>query len=136
MEIRGNIDALIEYLKAEDDRVIIKDALHTWRNSNHEQIWAMGWDVANKMHLGINKTKKNKIKNTILDCENGENGEIVISLKKFNNFYYAVKDNLTEMYKHGDKAHRNAVVDTMAVIDNMLGDIRPDRRILFSKDKE
>lgn len=131
MEIRGNVDALIEYLKAEEDREVIRISLLTWRNTDHERVWQKGWDTANNFHISLARSKKNKIKNSILECD-----DQTISLKEFNKFYYGVKDEITEMYRHGDKAHRDAAVDVQTTMDNRLGDIRPDRRILFSKDKE
>jgi hypothetical protein len=147
MEIRGDIDALINHLKVEDDIIVIKNALALWKNKDVETAWNKGWQARHKMQVGLNKCKNLRIKNSILDCELDENEEKIIHLKKFIEFYYGVRDELIsyarlpeddeelDLYEPGD-SKSSIIIDVMAIIDNRLGNIKPDRRILFSKDAE
>lgn len=146
MEIRGDINALIGYLKAEESLEVIKDALVKWKNSGLEDSWNRGWQARHKMQVGLNNCKRLRIKNSILDCEtDGE--EKIIQLKKFIEFYYGVRDELISYARLpendeewedciSDDIKINIIIDVMAIIDNRLGNIRPDRRILFSKDED
>jgi len=128
----SNIDVLVKYLASCTDENEIKSLVVDYGNvrcaAGIESEGKNSRDFLRK----INFCKNKRIKNFILDWDE-DNG--AVTLKEFTTFITAVDDVLREMIENGDEAHCAAASDVSGVVWNRIGDIKIDRRLLFSKDE-
>lgn len=128
-----NWDLLLDYLRVGIDRDEAKKAIESYGNARVESAVEREWKRAMKFFRAVNRTRRNKFKNDILDYDE-ENG--CISLKEFTKFLVGVEDELRFFMINGSKTMYNVCSSVIATMYNRLGDLKVDRRLLFAKDDE
>lgn len=128
----SSIDVLVKYLASCTDENEIRSLVVAYGDVRCAAgIESEGKRSREFLHR-VNVSKNKRIKNFILDWDE-DNG--AVTLKEFTTFITAVDDVLKEMIDHGDEAHCAAASDVSGVVWNRIGDIKIDRRLLFSKDE-
>lgn len=131
MEI-SSMDVLVKHLASCTDESEIRTLVTSYGDVRHASGIESEGRRSREFLAKINACKNKRIKNYILNWDE-DNG--AITLKEFTTFITAVDDVLREMIDHGDEQHCSAASDVSGVIWNRIGDIKIDRRLLFSKDE-
>jgi hypothetical protein len=89
------------------------------------------WDRARVLVRHISKNRRQRVKKSMVnyDVESG-----MISLLQFTKFVAALEDAAMEHYKNGTEEVKSSIGDIINQLYQSLGNVRIDRRILFSKD--
>lgn len=128
-----DFNTLVVYLTACTDQEQVRDLVLSYGNARHKAGIESAGQKARDFLSKINAIRGKRMKNSILNWDE-ENG--IISLKEFTKYITGVEDELKEMVKHGDLAHANAATDISSIMWNKVGDLKVDRRLLFSNDDE
>lgn len=132
MEI-SNIDVLVKYLASCTDESLIRSLITAYGNIRHAAGIEYEGRKSREFLAKINACKNKRIKNYILNWDE-DNG--AVTLKELTKYITGIDDELHEMMRHGDAAHCNAATDVSGIIWNRIGNIKIDRRLLFTKDED
>ena len=129
MEIQS-LDLIVEHLYSVNDKETAKGLIKKYGDVRCEGAIQRAWDKATRVRNITSALNRKRIKNEVVSYDE-ENG--CITLTEFVKFYVGLEDELRMYIAHCDKAHATAAMDILNTMSNRLGDIKPDRRILFPK---
>ena len=129
----NDIETLVSYIFACDDKEEIKNLILAYGNSRHASGIESAGQKARDFYAKINALRGKRIKNSILNWDE-DNG--TITLKELTKFIVGIDDQLRVMVGHGDKAHADAASDISCILYDRIGDLKIDRRLLFSNDED
>ena len=128
MEI-GSVD-LLPQCQGCQNRDIIKQALIGYINHRVGKAIEDAWDKSAEVLRATNLCRQKRIRNSILNYN--ENGQI--SVREFTKYFIGVVDELRQFAHHGTPEHRKAAIDVVSTMYTLLGDVKIDKRTLFTKD--
>ena len=129
----SDFDTLIDYLSTCCVKSEIRELVLAYGNTRCAYGIEYEGQKARDFYHKINILRGQRIKNTILNFDEA-NG--AINLTEFTRFISGVEDELKEIIDHGDLVHSSAANDIWCLLINRVGDLKVDRRLLFSKEDE
>lgn len=125
-----NIDLLVDEIYRVDKETA-KQLIQEYGNVRCEHAIEKAWYKAMNVWKALGKCRQKRMRDEILNFDD-ING--VITLKEFIKWYAGVEDELGFFMRNGGDRYREVCSSVLSTMSNRLGDIRIDRRILFSND--
>jgi len=129
MEI-NNKKELVKLIQSSDYDTGLK-VLDQYHDILAEHYINAGWDKARRLVRFIGKNRKERIRKEMVNFDE-ESG--MISLLTFTRFFAAVEDIANVHYNYGKEETKDAISDIVAQMYNLLGSVKIDRRIIFTKE--
>ena len=129
MEI-NNTETLLKLIRSVEEEDAIK-MFDQYTNIIKRDTLNYTWNRARVLVRHIAKNRRQRVRKAMVNYDE-ESG--MISLVQFTKFIAAIEDSATNLYEKGSIETKDAISDVITSLYQLLGNIRIDKRLIFTKE--